>query len=129
MKPVEESPPHAWSDKLRWAARGIARAVRGERNFRVHLTIALVVVIAAAALAISPSQWCLLALCIATVLAAEMFNTAIEHLARAITPEHNASIRDALDMSAGGVLVAALGAALVGAVVFVQRLGAPVEWW
>lgn len=125
----DQSPPHAWRDKFRWAARGIARAVRSERNFRVHLAAAVVVVVGAAALAVSPSQWCLLALCIATVLAAEMFNTAIEHLARAIGPECDASIRDALDMSAGGVLVAALGAVLIGAVVLAQRLGALVEWW
>ena len=70
----------------------------------------------------SQGEWCLLILCIATVLTAEMFNTAIEHLARAITPDRHDELRDALDTSSGAVLLASLGAATVGTWIFAARL-------
>jgi diacylglycerol kinase len=48
------------------------------------------------------------------LLFAELFNSAIEHLAQAITADHDDHLRDALDISSGAVLVASLGAAAVG---------------
>ena len=62
-------------------------------------------------------EWCLLALCVAIVLTAEIFNSALEQLAKAITREHDAHIRAALDMASGAVLLASVGAAIVGTVV------------
>jgi diacylglycerol kinase len=81
--------------------------------------MAAAVVVAAAAVRASLVEWGLLVLCIAVVLAAEMFNTALEHLGRAITREENADIREALDMAAGAVLVVSIGAAVVGVLVLV----------
>jgi diacylglycerol kinase len=121
-------PRNAWRDKFRWAVRGLARAVRSERNFRVHLVATVAVIVAGAVLRVKPLEWCLLTLCIAVVLAAEMLNTALEHLARAITQDHSEQIRDALDAAAGAVLVAAIGAALVGATIFFFRLAALSAW-
>jgi diacylglycerol kinase len=129
MMPSAQRRQISWPGKFRCAVRGVAWALLSERNFRVHLAVAGATVILASALGASRIEWCLLALCIATVLAAEMFNSAIEHLARAITSDENATIRDALDIGAGAVLVATLGAAAVGAVVFAHRLGALAEWW
>jgi diacylglycerol kinase len=103
--------------------------VRTQSNFAIHLATAAAVVLAAALLDATVIEWCVLIVCIAIVLAAELFNTAIEHMARAITREHNEEIRDALDVSAGAVLVAATGAAITGAVVFIHRLGLRLEWW
>ncbi len=120
---------HPFTSKLRWALRGVAWGVRTQSNFVIHLVLAAAVVIAGVALGVSWIEWCVLALCITIVLAAELFNTAIEHLARAITHEHHEEIRRALDTSAGAVLVAATGAAIAGAIVFGYRLGALLEWW
>jgi diacylglycerol kinase len=108
-----------WKHKFALAARGIARAARGERSFRIHLTAVVVVIVAAAALRVTLVEWCVLILCMAVVLAAELFNTALERLARAITADENADIRDALDIAAGAVLVTAIGAAVVGVLVLV----------
>jgi diacylglycerol kinase len=116
---------HAWKSKVAWALRGVAWAVRSQSNFAIHLSTAAAVVVAAIVLRASLVEWCVLVVCIAVVLAAEMFNTALEHLARAITAERSEDIRNALDTSAGAVLVAAAGAAIAGAVIFVNRL---VQW-
>jgi diacylglycerol kinase len=124
-----DAKPHPFASKIRWALRGVVWAVRSQTNFAIHLAAAGAVVIAAAVLRASLVEWCVLALSIVAVLAAEMFNTALERMARAVTREHNDDIRDALDTSAGAVLVAATGAAIVGAIVFVNRLGLALEWW
>lgn len=114
--------PHSWRRKAALAAGAVVGAVRSERNFRIHLSAALAVLAAAAVLGASRVEWFLLILCIAAVLAAEMFNTALEHLARAVTPDENNDVRDALDAASGAVLIAAAGAAVVGGVVLLYRL-------
>jgi diacylglycerol kinase len=114
-----------WIRKFGNAARGIKVAVRGESSFFVHLFATTVVVLAAIALDISLTSWCLLTICIANVLVAEMFNTAIERLARVFTEERNSQIRDVLDVCAGGVLLTSIGAGIVGAIL----LGRPLLVW
>jgi diacylglycerol kinase len=95
----------------------------------VHLIATAAVVGTAIALGASRLEWCVLVLCITAVLAAELFNTGIEQLARAVTSEHNDRVRDALDISSGGVLLTAIGAVAVGSLVFVHRLGCLLDWW
>lgn len=120
---------HPFTSKLRWAAGGLIWGFRSQSNFAIHLTVAAAVVIAGAVLRVTLVEWCVLSLCITVVLVAELFNTAIEHLARAITHEHHEEIRHALDTSAGAVLMAAIGAAVTGAIIFSYRLGMLMEWW
>ena len=50
-------------------------------------------------LRVSLIEGCVLALCVAAVLAAELFNTAIERLAREVDREHNVNIGAALDIA------------------------------
>jgi len=113
-----------WRRKFADAFRGLARAVRTQSSFAVHLAAAGLVVGLAAAFRVSAVEWCLLAGAIAAVLAAEMFNSALEALARAFGPGRNPRIRDALDMAGAAVLVAAGGAAVLGAIVFGRRVAA-----
>jgi diacylglycerol kinase len=128
--PEYPSPPrNTWSRKFRVAFRGVKLGVRGQTSYFAHLFIAAAVVVASLVLKVSMSEWCVLLLCIAGVLTAEMFNSALEALARAITREHNPEIRDALDMASAAVLMAAIGSAMIGALVFVYRLGLMTGWW
>jgi len=110
----------SWVKKFRCAFRGAKLGVRGESSFFVHFFVAAAVVAAALVLKASLVDWCLLLLCITIVLTAEMINSAIERLARAVDSEPNSHIRDALDIGSGAVLVAAIGASIVGAVVFLN---------
>jgi diacylglycerol kinase len=57
-----------------------------------------------------------------------MFNCAIEHLAKAVTREQNKLIGTALDISSAGVLVTALGAAVVGVLVLGNLLAHSLGW-
>ena len=103
--------------QFRDAFRGIGQAWVTERNMPLHAGATALVVALGVWQGVSLVEWCLLTLCIAIVIAAELFNTAIEYLARAITDQHDERIKQALDISSGAVLVTAIGAAVVGAIV------------
>lgn len=106
-----------WRRKFRDAFRGQKRGFRGESGFFVHFFAAAMVVVTAVALGADRTEWCLLLLCITFVLTAEMFNSAIERMARAVDQNYNVHLRDALDIAAGAVLTAAIGAAILGVVI------------
>lgn len=119
----------SWRNKLGHAFRGFKRGVRGQSSFFVHFFMAAAVVVTAFALGATLVEWCLLLLCIAAVLAAEMFNSALESLAHAIRREYNSDIGNALDIGSAAVLITALGAALVGTILFTNRLALLIGWW
>jgi diacylglycerol kinase len=121
--------PDSWPRKFGLAIRGLVWACRAERSFAIHLSATAAVIVAAAALGASLIEWSILILCIAVVLAAEMFNTALERMARVITPEENDDIRNALDAASGAVLVAAIGAAVAGGAILLVRLGIALGYW
>ncbi len=49
-------------------------------------------------------------------------NTALEALADAVTQDQNTQIKKAKDIAAGAVLLAAIGAATIGAFVFIPYI-------
>ena len=116
-------------NKFRLAWRGFRRGVRSESNFFVHLFMAAMVVAGGWVLGCTLIEWCVLVLCIATVLSMEMMNTAVEHLAKAVSEKKNPFIADALDMASAAVLLASIGAAIVGTIVLGNRLGLLLRWW
>ena len=118
-----------WPEKFRDALLGLWLAIRSERSFTVHLPMAVLVAIFAAILRVNLPEACILGLCVTLVLAAEMFNTALERMARAIDCKENADIAAALDIASGAVLVASIGAACVGSAIFLARLGPLLGWW
>lgn len=110
-----------WAAKFRDAFRGVRFGMRGEPSFLVHGVAAIAVLAVAAVLDVPRIEWCVLTLCITGVVVAEMFNSALESLAKAVDREHNAHLGAALDIASGAVLLAALGAATVGLLVFVPH--------
>jgi diacylglycerol kinase len=116
--PVDPAFRPDWAKKFRDAFRGLRVGVVRQNSFLVHLPIALAVLAAAFLLRVTPGQWCALVLSITVVFAAELSNTALEHLARAVSEEYHPEIRDALDTAAAAVLVAAVGSVVVGVIVF-----------
>src|ERR1700733_15554608 len=100
--------------RLRFAAAGIAHGLRTERSLRTQALVLILVVLALLILRPAPVWWALVILCGAVVLAAELFNTAIERLADHLHPQLHPEIRLVKDCAAGGVLIAAIGASGVG---------------
>ena len=109
---------------FKFAASGLVYLFRTQLNAKVHLAITLAVVVAGFVFGISAVEWCLIVLCIVLVLGAEAFNTALEALADALHPEKHPLVGIAKDVAAGAVLVCAIGAAIVGAIIFLPYLNA-----
>jgi diacylglycerol kinase len=114
--------PRTWFEKFRDAFRGVRTGMRGQSSFQVHIVVALTVIVAAALLRCSLWEWCILSLCIGGVLTAEMINSAMEYLAKAIDENHNPHLGDALDTGSAAVLFASLAAGVVGAIVLLSRV-------
>ncbi len=88
----------------------------------IHTVVAVVVVIAGFCFNVSHTDWALLVFAIGLVFAAELFNTAIEQLVDYISMERHPQAKKDQDLSAAGVLVAAITAFIIGLVVFVPYL-------
>ena len=105
-------------DSLRHALQGIRFALVTQHNFRIQLVAAMAAVGLGLLWQVSADDWRWLVVAIAIVLAAELVNTAFEHLCDVVQPELHASVKAAKDVAAGAVLVASVGAAVIGALVF-----------
>jgi diacylglycerol kinase len=116
--------PHSWIRKFGHAGRGMLVAFRTQRSFWVHLPAAVAVLIGATLHGVSQIEWAVLLLCITIVLAAELFNSAIEYLSQAITEDENENIRNALDVASAAVLVTSIGALAVGSLILLTKLAA-----
>ena len=108
---------------FKFAWNGVRYLFRSQLNARVHLVVALLVIVAGFVLGIKQLEWCAIVLCIALVLAAEGVNTAIEALADAIHPDQHPLVGKAKDVAAGAVLLCAIASAIVGAIIFLPYLG------
>ena len=104
------------------AGRGLAELLGQEPNARIHGVASVAAVALGAWLGLSASEWCWIVLAIALVWVAEAINTALEALADAVHPERDPRIGRAKDLAAGAVLVAAIAAAVIGALLFGPRL-------
>jgi undecaprenol kinase len=108
--------------RLGFALAGISYAVRSEQSAKIQLGVFVVVVVAMLILRPGPLWWALVMLASAGVFAAEMFNTAVEHLADHLHPEVHPNIRAVKDCAAAGVLIASLGAVAVAVALVVHLL-------
>ena len=75
----------------------------------------------AGALRVGPVWWALICLCVALVVALEAMNSALEYLIDRLHPELHEEIGCAKDAAAGAVLLASIGAAVVGALMLLAN--------
>lgn len=115
------SPKRLWRS-FAYAFRGLRYMIGSERNFQVHIVALVLVVILGFVFHLSSTEWSLVVLCIAMVTAAECFNTAIELLTDMISPNHNPAAGRVKDVAAAAVTLSAIGAAIVGCIIFLPHL-------
>ena len=93
-----------------------------ERNAIIHLIIAIRSIVGSFYFNLSLSEWIFLVFAIVLVIALELINTAIEKLADFVSPERNEKIKKVKDLAAGAVLVGAMGAFIIGLIIFLPKL-------
>ena len=101
-----------------YALSGLGFMLRSQHNAWIHLAATAAVIASGAALNIGAEDWRWIVLAIGLVWVAEIVNTAFEHLCDVVQPEFHVSVKTAKDVAAGAVLVAAIGAAIIGVLVF-----------
>jgi diacylglycerol kinase len=107
---------------FRFAGQGIMDLFRYENNAKVHLLVAVVVVVAGSWLGISRVEWAILVTQIGLVWAAEAINTALEKLCDFVSPGIHPQIKAIKDMASGAVLILAIVAVTVGLLILGGRL-------
>ena len=105
-----------------YAWQGIVHVVRTQRNMRIHLAIAVAVLVLAATLGLALVEWAILLLCMVAVIVAEMLNTVVESIVDLVTAQYHPLAKVAKDVAAGAVLVTAIGSAGIGLLVLGPHL-------
>jgi len=108
-----------FASTFRNARKGMRLSIKSEKNIRVHMVIAVLVLITAYCLKFSINQFCILLLTISAVISAEMFNSAIEFSLDSIFHNrYSRMVGMAKDIAAGAVMVVSIIAILIGALLF-----------
>ena len=96
--------------RLGFAVQGVRVAWRHESSFRLQFLAAGVVLLVLLWFRPAAVWWAVLLMNCGMVLAAELFNTALEHTLDHLSPEHHPAVGIAKDCSAGAVLLLSLTA-------------------
>lgn len=107
---------------FKYAFAGIKSAFKTEQNMKIHVSIMFLVIILGILLHIRTWEWIVCISCFAIVIGGELFNTAIETVVDIMMPYKHEKAKLAKDVSAGGVLVLAIGSAVIGLLIFVPKI-------
>lgn len=105
-----------------YAYAGIKVLLREEHNAWIHCVAAVAAVTLGFLFGITPGEWTAVVIVIAMVFSAEAVNSAIERTADFVKAERDDRKRDIKDLAAGAVLICAVGAAVVGVIIFLPYL-------
>ncbi len=107
---------------LKHALDGIKHVLDNDQNLSIHLVVALFVVSASILLKVTPFEMAILGLTVLVVVSAEMVNSAIEKMVDLIRTDHKVEAKIAKDVAAGMVLLTAIGAVIIGFLIFTPYL-------
>ncbi|MDO4903796.1 MAG: diacylglycerol kinase family protein [Limosilactobacillus sp.] len=114
---------HHFIQAVSHALDGIVGMFKEERNIRIHAVFATAAVVLAALLQVSRIEWLWLLLVIFLVFAAEFLNTVTEAVTDLIVKHRfDIDVKKAKDVAAGGVLLAATFAVVVGGIIFIPHI-------
>ena len=111
---------------VRYALQGLQSAFDG-RNFRIQLSLALLVLAAGFYFSITRLEWCVLLFNVALVLSLEIVNSSLENLVDLVTRERHPLAGKVKDLAAGAVVVAVGMAIVTGVIVFWPYVEAMLE--
>ncbi len=103
---------------FRYAFAGLRTMLVTQHNAWVHVVATLAVMALGLVVDLSAADWKWLVATITVVWFAEAMNTAFEYLCDVVSPDHNESVRHAKDIAAAAVLLCAIGAVVMGALIF-----------
>ncbi|MCH5186914.1 MAG: diacylglycerol kinase family protein [Oscillospiraceae bacterium] len=109
---------HSLSESFRHAIDGFADAVKSERNMKIHCAATVIITVFAFTLGLSIGEKAVLLILCGLVIAAELFNTALENTVDLASPELHPLAKRAKDSAAAAVFIMSITAAVVGIIIF-----------
>jgi len=109
-------------ESFQFAFDGFRYAIQTQRNLRIQLVFAVVVITLSTFLPMVFIEWAILFLLISLVIVAEILNTAIEKTIDLIVTEYNPLAKTVKDLSAAAVLFIAFTAIVVGLFIYLPKL-------
>ncbi len=109
-------------DSFKYAFAGIADLFKTQPNARIHLVAAILAILLGCFFSISTTEWCFLVFAISTVISAEAFNTALEHITDLVSPDYHELAGRTKDVAAAGVLIAAMGTVGIACFIFLPKI-------
>ncbi len=103
---------------FQFAINGIFVAFKEQLNLKVHAGAASLIILAAIFFKITSLEWIILVIAITSVITFELINTAIEYVVDLVSPQQNPIAGKIKDIAAGAVLVASIGALVIGFLIF-----------
>lgn len=103
---------------LRHALHGLGHAFQTENNFRIHVTVSILVVVVSFLLHISHGDFLVVILTITSMLVLELVNTIVERFADLLEPRIHPYVHVIKDLMAATVVVAAASAVIIGFMIF-----------
>ena len=113
--------PKKFIESFKYAQAATQHALKTQRNLWIHFFTALCVLAFAVWLQVGLPELAVLTVAIFGVIVAEMFNTAVEELVNILSPEHRIQAALAKNVAAAAVLLASVGAIVVGGLIFIPR--------
>ncbi len=104
------------------AANGIIYVFKKEQNFKIHIAATILVIAAGIIFSVEKTEWLAIIIAIFIVLAAETINSAVEYLCDFVSPDYHDKIKIIKDVSAGAVLISAIGAFILALVIFLPKI-------
>lgn len=109
-------------ERLNFAWSGIRSAWRSESSLRTHVWLTLPLLVVLLILRPALVWWALCGMMVSLVIAAELINTALEHLADHLHPEQHPRIKIVKDCAAAAVLILSTGALWVALLMILAAL-------
>lgn len=109
--------------KFTHAIEGILHAIKTDMGVVIQVFFAVITLSISFFLNLTLIEWIIILLCIMLVLGAELFNTAIENICDLLQDKEDQKIKAIKDISAGAVLMFALGALIVMSLILLNKGG------
>lgn len=113
---------HSIFKSFGFAFEGLKTAFSKGRNFKIQFSLGALAIVLGIILKISIFEWLDLTLVIASVLILELLNTSMEAIVDLVSPEVHPKAKIAKDVSAAAVLIASIGAVVIGGLLFIPKI-------
>ena len=109
-------------ESFKFAFNGLKILLKEEHNARIHVLVAISVLVAGFIFKVSTFEWIALVFAIGLVFSLELINSSIENIADFVSPNKHDKIKKIKDLSAAAVFIGAITVLVIGLIVFVPKI-------